>query len=318
MKKFLALTLTLCLCLSLGVVALAEEATPSVSHDVDDAPLLIAPNPIADEPQLPDEPAPETVDVPLSSHYSATLYLDGEEVDTIAANIPGAPAGYVPMRLLSELNGGSASWYPEDNQALFFFDENSIIVDFTAMSVQIGAGPALEGVTPYVDPAGYTFLPVSMLDKFETVSVNDNPEMDVERYEITTSASDPDKKVVMSIMEAVELGARMKSTPAEMEEYMGIHQENFTKVIGYFPMMINADTIVIGQVAEGKLDAAKEDLEARKETTIQSFEHYLEGPYEMAKNGQIVVAPDGKHIMLIISGDNAKAIEMFNEAYPAK
>ncbi len=38
----------------------------------------------------------------------------------------------------------------------------------------------------------------------------------------------------------------------------------------------------------------------------------------MAQNGQIVVAPDGAHIMLIISGDNAKAIEMFNEAYPAK
>ncbi len=110
----------------------------------------------------------------------------------------------------------------------------------------------------------------------------------------------------------------MNSSPAEMEEYMGIRQENFTKVIGYFPMMINADTIVIGEVAEGKMDAAKEDLEARKETTIQSFEHYLQGPHEMAQNGQIVVAPDGAHIMLIISGDNAKAIEMFNEAYPAK
>lgn len=301
MKKFLALTLTLCLCLSLGTAALAADLpegwTPADgARTGEDAPLLIA-------------PAPETVDAPTALPI---LVLDGETVDT--TGIPGAPLGYVPMRLLSEACGGSASWYPEDNQALFFFDENSIIVDFTEMSVQIGAGPALEGVTPYVDPAGYTFLPVSMLDKFETVSVTD----DGECYTITTSASDPDKKVVMSIMEAVELGARMKSTPAEMEEYMGIHQENFTKVIGYFPMMINADTIVIGQVAEGKMDAAKEDLEARKQTTIQSFEHYLEGPYEMAKNGQIVVAPDGAHIMLIISGDNAKAIEMFNEAYPAK
>lgn len=304
MKKFLALTLTLCLCLSLGVTALAADLpegwTPADgARTGEDAPLLIS-------------PAPETVDAPIALPI---LVLDGEEVDT--TGIPTAPLGYVPMRLLCETSGGTASWYPDEGNALFFFDENSIIVDFTEMSVQIGAGPALEGVTPYVDPAGYTFLPVSMLDKFETVSVNDNPEMDVYRYDITTSASDPDMKVVRSIMEAVELGARMKSTPAEMEEYMGIHQENFTKVIGYFPMMINADTIVIGQVAEGKLDAAKEDLEARKETTIQSFEHYLEGPYELAKNGQIVVAPDGEHIMLIISNDNDKAIEMFNEAYPA-
>lgn len=306
MKKFLALTLTLCLCLSLGVTALAADLpegwTPADgARTGEDAPLLIA-------------PAPETVDVPISLPI---LVLDGETVDT--AGIPTAPLGYVPMRLLCEANGGSAEWYSEDNQSLFFFDENSIIVDFAEMSVRVGAGSdPMEGVKPYLDPAGYTFLPVSVLSAIETVTVNDNPEMDVYRFDITTSASDPDKKVVMSIMEAVELGARMNSTPAEMEEYMGIHQENFTKIIGYFPMMINADTIVIGQVAEGKMDAAKEDLEARKQTTIQGFENYLPDPLEMAKNGQIVVAPDGEHIMLIISGDNAKAIELFNAAYPAE
>lgn len=300
MKKFLALTLTLCLCLSLGVTALAADLpegwTPADgARTSEDAPLLIA-------------PAPETVDAPTSLPI---LVLDGETVD--ATGIPAAPAGYVPMRLLSEANGGSASWYPEDNQALFVFDETSVLVDFNAKTVEV-AQELQEGVEPYLDPAGYTFLPVSVLSVIETVTVTD----DSECYTITTSASDPDKKVVMSIMEAVELGARMKNTPAEMEEYMGIHQENFTSIIGYFPMMINADTIVIGEVAEGKMDAAKEDLEARKQTTIQSFEHYLPDPYEMAQNGQIVVAPDGSHIMLIISGDNDKAIEMFNAAYPAE
>lgn len=300
MKKFLALTLTLCLCLSLGVTALAADLpegwTPADgARTSEDAPLLIA-------------PAPETVDAPTSLPI---LVLDGETVD--ATGIPAAPAGYVPMRLLSEANGGSASWYPEDSQALFVFDETSVLVDFNAKTVEV-AQELQEGVEPYLDPAGYTFLPVSVLSVIETVTVTD----DSECYTITTSASDPDKKVVMSIMEAVELGARMKNTPAEMEEYMGIHQENFTSIIGYFPMMINADTIVIGEVAEGKMDAAKEDLEARKQTTIQSFEHYLPDPYEMAQNGQIVVAPDGSHIMLIISGDNDKAIEMFNAAYPAE
>ena len=300
MKKFLALTLTLCLCLSLGVTALAADLpegwTPADgARTSEDAPLLIA-------------PAPETVDAPTSLPI---LVLDGETVD--ATGIPAAPAGYVPMRLLSEANGGSASWYPEDNQALFVFDETSVLVDFNAKTVEV-ARELQEGVEPYLDPAGYTFLPVSVLSAIETVTVND----DGECYTITTSASDPDVKVIRSIMEAVESGARMKSSPAEMEEYMGIHQENFTSIIGYFPMMINADTIVIGEAAEGKMDAAKEDLEARKQTTIQNFENYLPDPYEMAQNGQIVVAPDGSHIMLIISGDNDKAIEMFNAAYPAE
>lgn len=299
MKKILALGLSAALTLSLSVTSLAV-FDPNAPAPEGDGPHIM----------LTSSDSEPVINL-LSNAYGATIVLDGETVDI--TGIPAAPAGYVPMRLLSEANGGSAEWYPEENSAVFAFDEASILVDFNANTVEV-ARELQEDVKPYLDPAGYTYLPVSLLDTLETVTVTD----DGECYTITTSASDPDKKVVLSIMEAVELGARMKSTPAEMEEYMGIHQENFTKIIGYFPMMINADTIVIGEVAEGKMDAAKEDLEARKQTTIQSFEQYLPDPYEMAQNGQIVVAPDGTHIMLIISGDNAKAIEMFNEAYPAE
>lgn len=337
MKKVLALGLALALAASLGVTALAEEGIVPISGDIampiaddtavalpDEVPVEIATEPVNEggtelvvfpDPANDPENAPEVVDVPLSSHYAATIVMDGESVDT--SKVPDAPAGYLPMRLLCEVSGGSASWYPEDNQSLFFFDENSIVVDFGKETVEVGF-QVVEGAKPYLDPAGFTFLPYSVLNALETVTVDPNLELDVDRYDITTSASDPTVKLAKSILEAVESAARMKQTPAEMEEYLGIRQENFTDIVGYFPMMINADTVVVGQVAEGKLDAAKEDLEARKQTTIQNFEHYLQGPYEMAKEGQVVVAPDGEHIMLIISGDNAKAIELFNEAYPAK
>lgn len=339
MKKVLALGLSVALILALGVTALAVDLPegwtpadgargPAVSHDVDDGIVTLPdeiPVEIADEPVneggtelvvFPDpDNAPEVVEVVLTSHYTATIVLDGETVDT--SKVPDAPSGYLPMRLLCEVSGGSASWYPEDNQSLFFFDETSIVVDFAKETVEVGF-EVVEGAKPYLDPAGFTFLPTSVLNALETVSVNDNPEMDVARYDITTSASDPTVKLVKSIMEAVESAARMKHSPAEMEEYLGIRQENFTDIVGYFPMMINADTVIVGKSAEGKLDAAKEDLEAQKQSTIQSFEHYLQGPYEMAKEGQVVVAPDGEHVMLIISGDNAKAIELFNAAYPAK
>lgn len=306
MKKSLALGLSLALSLSLSAPAFAVER-PEGWTPADGA--RVAVEPISAE-------LPEVEDVPAITALPI-LFLDGEQVDV--SGIPGAPLGYMPMRLLCEASGGSAEWYAEDNQSLFFFDENSIIVDFKEMTVKVGAGgEALEGVAPYLDPAGYTFLPVSVLDGLETVTVNDNPLLSVYRYDITTSASDPMVKLVKSILEAVESGARMKHTPAEMEEYLGIRQENFTSIVGYFPMMINADTVVVGQVAQGKLDAAKADLEAQKQTTIRNFEHYLQGPYEMAQKGQVVVAPDGEHIMLIISGDNDKAIELFNAAYPAQ
>lgn len=310
MKKFLALTLTLALCLGLGVTALADgpDGPPSIPEGWTpaDGARIPADGARADEP--------ETVDVPVPAQYAATVTVDGKEVDF--SGIPGAPGGYVPMRALCEAAGGSAEWYPEENEALFIFDEKSIAVHLNDLTVSIGFDP-VEGVNAYLNPAGYTFIPVSVLDELESVSVNLNLELDVERYDIKTSASDPDMQLVRSIMEAVDSAAGMRHTAAEMEEYMGIRQENFTSIIGYFPMMINADTVVIGQVADGKMDAAKEDLEARKQTTVQSFENYLPDGYEMAKNGQIVVAPDGSHIMLIISGDNAKAIELFNAAYPA-
>lgn len=309
MKKVLALGLSMALVASLGMTALAAPPEGWMPGDGARVPEGWTP---ADGAR---SELPEMVDASLSSHYAATIVMDGESVDT--SKVPDAPAGYVPMRLLCEVSGGSAEWYAEDGQSLFFFDETSIMVDFAKETVEVGF-EVVEGAKPYLDPAGFTFLPITVLDRLETVSVNDNPELDVMRYDITTSASDPTVKLVKSIMTAVDSAARMKHTPAEMEEYLGIRQENFTHIVGYFPMMINADTIVVGEAADGKLDAAKEDLEAQKQSTIQSFEHYLPGPYEMAKEGQVVVAPDGAHVMLIISGDNAKAIELFNEAYPAQ
>lgn len=297
MKKFLALTLTVCLCLGLGVTALAADLpegwTPADGARGD---------------------LPEVVDVPIPAAFNATVTVDGKEVDT--TGIPGAPAGYLPMRAIAEATiGGMAEWYPDDNEALFFLDSNRIIVNFTTRSVMVEFEP-VEDVEVYLDPAGYTFLPVSLLNGMGDVVVDDNLELDVNRFDITTSASDPMNQVALSIMEAAEIGMGNKSSADDLE-FMGIHKDNFTSIVAYLPMMIRADTVIIGEVAEGKLDAAKEDLEQRKADTIQNFEGYLPEPLEVAKGGQIVVAPDGAHIMLIISTNNDAAIELFNAAYPA-
>ena len=66
---------------------------------------------------------------------------------------------------------------------------------------------------------------------------------------------------------------------------------------------------MIGKVAPGKMDAAKEALEAQRAATQQSFEQYLPGPLEVAKNGQVVTS--GDYIMLILSSDNDTAIDLF-------
>lgn len=295
MKKLVSVSLAAALSLSLTVPALA--AGP--------------------EGWMPGDGArgPEVVDVPVSKTYGATVTLDGVELDL--SGIPGAPAGYVPMRAICEAGDGVVDWYPEDNQAMFFLDEQSILVDFTAKTVSRGFEVA-EGVELYLDPAGYTFLPASFLNDLGQITVNDNPELDVERYDIKTSASDPMVAVVNSIIESCEMTG-MGSAPAEMLEPLGFDMSNYVKLVAKAPMMnVVSYTAFVAEVAEGKMDAAKEDFQAFQDLQKQNFERYLPGPYEMACNGQIVVSPDGEHLMLIISENNDKAIEAFNAAYPAK
>ncbi len=258
---------------------------------------------------------PEVVDVPVSETYAATVTLDGKELDL--AGIPGAPAGYVPMRAVCEAAGGVVEWYAEDNQSLFFLDEQSILVDFNAKTVSHGFEVA-EGVEFYLDGAGYTFLPVSFLNGLGQITVDDNPELDVERYDIKTSASDPMVAVANSIVEACEMSGTGTAMP-EMLDSVGFDMSNYVKLVAKAPMMnIVSNTVFVAEVAEGKMDAAKEDFQAFQDLQKKNFERYLPGPYEMACNGQIVVSPDGEHLMLIISENNDKAIEAFNAAYPAK
>ena len=128
---------------------------------------------------------------------------------------------------------------------------------------------------------------------------------------ITTPNADELVRLARSIIDKVEMGATMKLDAAGMAEMYNIPSDCFTEAVGFFPMMISADTIVIGKVADGKLDAAKEALEAQRALTQQNFEQYLPEPLERAKNGQIVTS--GDYIMLIISGDNDTAIRMFQD-----
>ena len=101
----------------------------------------------------------------------------------------------------------------------------------------------------------------------------------------------------------------MKQDAAGMEEFYGVPAGCFTEAVGFFPMMISADTVVIGRVAEGQMEAAQAALEEVRANTERGFENYLPEPLERAKNGRVVTS--GDYIMLIISADNDTAIELF-------
>ena len=69
-------------------------------------------------------------------NYQHQLFLNDEELDTAA--IPAVEGQLLPMRLLAEADGGSAEWYEEDNQGMFFLGDQAIVVNFADGSVEVG------------------------------------------------------------------------------------------------------------------------------------------------------------------------------------
>ena len=118
---------------------------------------------------------------------------------------------------------------------------------------------------------GTTYVPASLLSKLDGYSAQ------VKGSDVTITTPNGDELVSLarSIIDKVEMGASIKLDAAGMEESYNIPADCFTEAIGFFPMIVSADTIVIGKVADGKMDDAKAALEAQRALTQQNFEQYL-------------------------------------------
>lgn len=289
MKRIGTAALALTLAATLAPAALANEAA---DLDYGSAMMPISGNPNA---------------------YASVITLNGEKLSTVG--IPKADASLIPMRLIAESDFGSASWYEEENTGSFYMNKNYISVDFNTGAVSVNDVVA-EDVAAVVTN-GVTFLPVTVLNQFEGYSVILNDDTNgVEEISISTPNGAPLMKLTRQIMEETEMGSSMLNDKEELESFLGIDPANFDEVIAFSSMMINSDTIVLGKLAEkADADAAKEQLEARRAAIQQSFEQYLPGPLEKAKNGQIV-EKDG-YLMLIISPDVEKSIELFEAGVAA-
>lgn len=277
-------------------------------------------------------PQPESVvDVPIPARYTARLTVNGkalepitfENVDPVTyevtqvtmsmEDIPGAPTGYIPMRILCAADPkGYADWIPAEDSAVFSFRGNSFVVHFGDMSVEASPGEVVEGVKAYLSQ-GVTFLPASFLATLEGVTVDDHPEMSSEHYDISFYV-DPVLTLCDAVAEGAGMAAGMELTSDIFEMY-GMDLANFESISGYMPLMnTQADTVVIGKYAEtADKAAAKADLEKLKAAQMQAFEHYLPDVYEVAKAGQIAESEDGAWVMLIISEDNDAAIQLFRQ-----
>ena len=236
--------------------------------------------------------------------YSGTITLNGTKLDT--AKLPDAPAGSViPLRAVAEADYGFADWYADENRSFFSLDGNSIYVDCATGAIELNGETLSNMKATFVQ--GVTFVPASLLGKLEGCSA----QVKGSDVTITTPNGDVLVRLARSIISEVGMAATMKLDAAGMAEMYNIPSDCFTEAVGFFPMMVSADTVVIGKVADGKMADAKAALEDQRALTQQNFEQYLPEPLERAKNGQVVTS--GDYIMLIISGDNDTAIQMFQD-----
>lgn len=280
-KRFSSAALALAMTASLSTVALAEEV-----GEPTDATLVISSNPNARK-----------------------LVLNGTELDLSA--VP-AVAGQVPMRLVCEADGGYASWFEEDNQGFFELDGQRLFVNFSDLSVEDDDG-ILEGVKATLIE-GVTYLPVETVNALKRITAQEVNGV----LTVTTSNGLPLTKLARSIIETVDMGCSNKDEQESMKEFMGIDPTWFEEVISYSPFIVQADHVFIGKYAEGVDKAAvKTALEELRLSVEKNFEFYLPEPYERAQEGKIVDSEDGKYVFFVISGDNTKAIELFQSGVAA-
>lgn len=269
---------------------------------------------------------PELISAPIPARYAATVTVNGKELEPVTfynvdpvtyeetevtmsvADLPGCPGGYVPMRLLCGADPkGYSDWIASEDSAVFSFHKNSLIVDFSDLSVTL-EGEKVEGVQAYLDPNGVTFLPVSFLATLPGVEVDDHLEMDTEHYDFTLVVS-PLTALADSIKEQAGAVASFELSADDLALAYEIPADAIEELIAYGPMMTSPDTVFIVKVPADKQADVVKGFESYIQRQVDTFSWYLTQHLEKAQNGKI--ATQGDYVMLFIGEDAAKAVELF-------
>ena len=339
LKRLSTLGLAACLAASLALPALAIDMNMPIMPVPDlgvtnpdiDLGMLDLDTPIMSVPDIDLRDLPvEEVNVPLANRYTASITVNGEKLDKVTffnydpetyeetevtmsmADIPGAPAGYVPMRMLCAADpNGYTSWISSENSAVFSFHKNSFMVSFDDLSIKVD-DEVVEGAKAYLYHDGVTFVPVSFLATLPGVEVDDHPEMSSEHYDFTLKVSALEA-LATAIKDEAGCSANMEETDKEaLEMVLELDEGTLEDAIAYFGMNTSADTFFLLKASKENHDAVKEALEARRQQQEDTFTWYLPGSgnLEKAENGQVISA--GEYVMLFIGEDHVKAAELFN------
>lgn len=310
LKRFSAAALALTLGASLAPAALAaglpEGWTPA---DGARMPMVIAPNPNA-------AGFNKTISIngEVLTGYDYDKEVPGwgsETVSVLLSEIPDAPAGYLPLRAIIQADYGSAYWNKEDSTSSFYLRDDLIFTDFNDMSIKLN-DEVVEGEALLLE--GVTYVPFSVLNLLDGVTVTDNSADGAESYEIATPNGAPLVKLAHKLLDAAEMGMGMQADPAKLEEFYGeahgFKAEYMTDGIAFLPMMTSPDTLVLGKLASGSEEALKACFESYRKSQEETFSWYLSQNLPKVENAKFVT--EGDWFMFIIGENADAAVELFH------
>lgn len=239
---------------------------------------------------------------------------EGIEVTLNMADLPAAPAGYVPARMVcaADTANGYTYWSTEDNAAVFSLHKSTFTVYFDDLRIEL-EGETVEGESAYLSE-GVTFLPLSFLATLPNVEVDDHPEMDSWYYDITLVVT-PLEALANTIREEAGAAAHFEYDLEMLGQSLEIPTGDIEALVAYGPMMTNPDTVFIVKAPADKHEPIIEGFKAYRQRQIDTFSWYLTGQLPKAQNGQVVT--EGDYVMLFIGEDSEKAVELFRTGVKA-
>lgn len=233
-----------------------------------------------------------------------------ETVSVLLSEIPDAPAGYLPLRAIIQADGGSAYWNKEDSTSSFYLRKDIIFTDFNDMSINLNDEP-VKGQALLLE--GVTYVPSTVLNLLDGISVTDNSADGAENYEITTPNGTPLMKLANSLLETAGMGRGMQATPTELEEFYGeahgFKAEYMTEGVAFLPMMTSPDTLVLGKLTSGNEEALKACFESYRKSQEETFSWYLSQNLPKVQNAKFVT--EGDWFMFLIGENADAAVELF-------
>lgn len=133
-----------------------------------------------------------------------------------------------------------------------------------------------------------------------------------ENADVTINLND-----LWSKIEALGEMPMLGDTPEEiLADGYGIDPADLEGYISKSPMMnVQSTEFFIAKVKDGKMDAVKNAILARKDAVASTFEHYLVDQYDLVQNYKLTV--NGNYIFFAISEYAEQAEKLFNDAITA-